>query len=183
VIALGIDPGSTSFGYSVVSYSKKMQPKVLETGTLTNTVRSLVKAEDPEAQAILFSNEVDSIIIRHKVKRVAAERYQNRGIKGSQIELVSMMLAKFLYDSMYEGVPITFVTAAQWKNRINRVHDLKQMYVDGKMLKIEPHEIDASLIAMYDGCNLYGLEHFHFMTETKSLLANIQKVSINVRGK
>lgn len=154
---LGLDPGSTNFGYAVikVSVGKRFQYKVLENGKLTCQLRSLKGDVMPSIN--LFKAEVRKILRRHKPTHLIAERFMTRGIKGATIEYISVMLGVLTQLGIKN---IKFITAAQWKNRWNRHYKLDDFY---KQVCIEDHQVDATNIALYGSALWFDAPYFDYL--------------------
>jgi hypothetical protein len=108
--------------------------------------------KDPLAQYRAYKRELMAL---GKFDLVVAERFQARGNKGPTIECISVMLAALL--ELYPGKTV-FLTASTWKNRVNRVFDLKAYYDDLKHAQVDVrpvsdrktvHELDSSLMGLY----------------------------------
>lgn len=145
---LCLDPGTTNFGLSILRVDGK---KLSIEGS--KTVNNLVKdMTNPEPKYKAFKKELRAL---GKFDLVVAERFQARGNKGPTIECISLMLGALL--ELYPGKTI-FLTASTWKNRVNKVFDLKEYYEDLKQAQapVRPisdrktvHELDSSLMGLY----------------------------------
>lgn len=142
---LSFDPGSVNMGCSLVEINKS-------TGTisvLANTVLAYpinnIKSFGSQKEA--FINEITNWIEIGQPSAIVAERFQSRGLRGTTIECVCIMLG--LLASF--NLPILLITAATWKNRYQKRFnvDLREIY---KELQVAPHQLDSALI----GC--FGLE-------------------------
>jgi hypothetical protein len=185
----GSDPGDSNHGFGIISVdpSKQFKVKILECGMLTCQINNLtdrpakppkskrrkrieVKDYDPfPTQFRLYHSEWDDIIKHYTVKRVTSERFQARGLRGKSIECVSIMNGVIctvadLHNSIYE-----IITAATWKNQVNRYITLVELY---KEVKLPPHVIDAVFIAIYGALRWYNLDwaDLDFMNVRKELL-------------
>lgn len=144
ITILGIDPGSVNAGYAVLLVrvkNKKVQYKLEECGKLDNLLKDLKKPHKKVLRAHV--KEVKSLVTKYQVDYLLTERYMTRGIKGSTIEAVNQMLGALEIGLSQE---ITQIPAATWKNQVNRIFDLKDFY---KSVRVEPHEVDAVLQAMW----------------------------------
>jgi len=142
---LGLDPGSKNAGYAVLRVrikKKKLQYKIEETGKLKNLLTDLKIPHRKILQKHV--GEVRAIIKKYGIKYVLAERYMARGGKQATIEYVNQMLGALEYALPVE---VTQISAATWKNRINRIFDLKKYYKE--CYRVEPHEIDAVFQSMW----------------------------------
>lgn len=85
------------------------------------------------------------------------QRFQPRGISRSNTtELIGMMYGAILSN----GIQAQLILPATWKNRVSKQFDLKALYYAKKNRTPylgEPHELDATLIAMYGAYTLLNL--------------------------
>lgn len=145
---LCLDPGTTNFGLSILCVKGK---KLSIEGS--KTVKNLVKdMKDPEPKYLAFKEEIRAL---GDFDLVVVERFQARGGKGPLVELVTLMLAGVM--EVFPGKTV-FLTASTWKNRVNKVFDLKEYYEDLKQAQapVRPvsarktvHELDSSLMGLY----------------------------------
>lgn len=156
---LGLDPGTNSFAYSVlnVRHTKtgKLTLKVLQHGMVHSTMRDLRYPRLLYQQLLSYKECVLALTSRFDVKAVIAERYMlRRGSGGTAIESINLMLG-ILLDL---GYPTKLTPAVQWKNAMKRLGvDLDGLYLEGKPLKVTPHQIDATHIACFGAMTLTGL--------------------------
>lgn len=145
VRVLSFDPGSVNMGCSLVEYDKSAKKiTVLANTVLTHPLHD-IKAFIKERQR--FVDEINLWINAGRPSAIVAERFQSRGLRGTTIECVCMMLG--ILSSF--GLPVLFITAATWKNRYQKRFgiDLKEIYSE---LQVAPHQLDSALI----GC--FGIE-------------------------
>jgi hypothetical protein len=84
-----------------------------------------------------------------------AERYMNRGIKGTLIECVSFMLNT---NCLYFSGRKQLIAAVTWKSPFKKLWDLDDLY---KLIRpAPPHLLDSSLIAIYISHIHLGLKPF-----------------------
>lgn len=174
---LGNDPGTASFGYTVLDATKR-DFKILEIGMIESTIRNLTeeraykkptKAEKAKAekQGIrltknnmpffvpltegfpIYYNCVNQLIEDYKLSWYVAERFQTRGIGGPTIEMVSMMNGITATLCHSNNIKFRYVVASQWKNEINKIGDLEAIYDYAKQFGLTPHECDSTGIALY----------------------------------
>lgn len=158
---IGVDPGSSNFGYSVVERGRRIA--ILEFGQIEDTVKNLTdkpqkppksrrKKEGPipplEEAMALFLSVFEHLLDQYKPDEVIAERFQPRGIKGKSTELVSFMLGIMALCCKRRNIRFRVTIAGTWKNKVNRNYSIDLAYDFGKMLGISPHEIDAILIGL-----------------------------------
>ena len=141
---LSFDPGSVNMGVSCVEYTPETGYKVLTNAVLSHPLHDIKQFTQSRD---LFLQEVNSWITSYKPQAIIAERFQSRGLKGTTIECVCIMLG--LLASL--NLPVLFITAATWKNRYQKRFnvDLKEIY---REIQVAPHQLDSCLI----GC--YGIE-------------------------
>ena len=167
---LGQDPGIKNYGISIVRMKlshRRLKYQVAYTGMLNNRIQSL-KMFKPEQQAYLA--ELGELISTYNVSMSIAERFMSRGRFGTHGECISFMLGSF---SMQHHVPITLIAAVSWKNACNKHCDLKALY---KQCRAQPHELDATLQAMYLGYLHYGITPYTNLNWTK-LIRNVENAS------
>ena len=162
---LSFDPGSVNMGISIVEIVDR--PRVLCSAVLENPVSDITNLSN---QRILFVSEVQAWIKRFKPQAIIAERFQSRGLRGTTIECVSMMLGML---SMM-NLPFTFITASTWKNQYQRrfAVDLREVY---KEIAVVPHILDSALI----GC--FGLERLNgeLEFELSDIIDDVEGLSLN----
>lgn len=145
---LCLDPGTTNYGLSILNVDGK---KLHLEGS--KTVKNMVKdMKDPLPKYLAYKKELKDL---GAFDLVVAERFQARGNKGPTVESISVMLAALL--ELYPKRTM-FLTASTWKNRVNRVFDLKAFYEDLKQAQVSVrpiserktiHELDSSLMGLY----------------------------------
>ena len=181
---LGCDPGLINFAGTLVAFKGneyRVLRNVMIVKTITDLKQNLEKSRDK------FLKEIAKVGIYKEKKRVLSrlviERFQARGFAGgaSISEAVSLMLGVLLTA----GVASHFhtVTAASWKNAVNRVFDLKEFYKKAwaKPLRIEPHRIDSVLMCLYSEDLHNKTSHIKGLKTKKSrmqLLRMIQDASL-----
>lgn len=168
IIAAGFDPGTRNFGVGVVKiYPNKNIVKLVEFASVKSTVTNLtnktiyrktkVRKEKklvslPFTESyVSFYNIMSGFIRELKVTDVTLERFQTRGLKGKTIECVSMMNSAIALYCMSVDVPVNLITAATWKNAVNRLNiDLLKVYELTKEVHgMTPHETDAIVMAIH----------------------------------
>lgn len=177
-IVYSLDAGSSNNAYSVTSYTKKSMV-FKEIGQFVSPVKNLTdniiypkltKAEKAkfakqgkkripkeERRSIApfyesfptYITSIRGIFDEYKVRDVVTERFQTRGIGGPLIEQVSVMNGALMTIAHSLDLQYRLVTAAQWKNRIEKTISLDVFYLCGKEYGFTPHEVDSSLIGLY----------------------------------
>lgn len=159
---LGIDPGSKNMGYGVVKgriWDGGLQFKIPEVGMFHNRVEKMNGNVRDDLKR--FNRDLRSIVKRHKVDVIVAERYMNRGIRGNTGELVGIMLGAVAMCSVQD---VMFIPAAQWKNALNKNTSLPGLYSDSRLVA---HAVDATCIGMYGVCHYLGYKPFEFAANKK----------------
>lgn len=168
---MGCDMGTKNFGVTVIKAAivdGVFKFKIEGTAMMGQMIKDITNIQR-EAEA--FKKEFARL---PEVNYLAAERYQTRpggrGKRaggGSTVESISMMLGIMLCERAH--TPITYYTAATWKNAFNRTAaDLKEMYEDTKNVKeFAIHQLDSTLIAIYHACKILGVPPYPFITSYK----------------
>lgn len=142
---LAFDPGSRNMGISLVNLHRDTHEiRVLANATMSHPisdVKCVMKQRDK------FEDEVSRWVSLFSPNAIIAERFQSRGLMGTTVECVGIMLGILLQFRL----PTKFITAATWKNNFQKRFgvNLRDTY---KTIPTTPHQLDSSLI----GC--YGLE-------------------------
>ena len=172
ITVLGLDPGTTNFGYSVVQLGvTPFRYNIVEHGMIVNPVKVLSGMEVGE-KAVKFKLELARLKRKHKIDFAVAERFMTRGNGGTTIEAVGLMLG--LTASVF-GTEVCFTTAAVWKNNFNKHYCLKEFYDEMKQYGIVAHRIDALCIGLY-GAELASEEpHFQMLRNIKQFKQKILK--------
>lgn len=139
---LSFDPGSVNMGCSLIDIDRETkQIKVLANTVLMNPLHDIKQFS---RERILFLDEISSWIEKGNPNAIVAERFQSRGIKGTTIECVCMMLGML---SMF-NLPTLYITASTWKNRYQKRFnvDLREIY---REISPAPHQLDSALIGCF----------------------------------
>lgn len=137
MIYTGLDPGHKNFAVSRISVTKTVAKcKVIEAGMLTNTITQM--KGDVRTQMGRYLRD----LLPRLEGPIYAERFMARGLKGATAETVNMALGALVVARK----KVTLIPAAQWKNAVNKVLDLRMLY---KCVGTPPHVVDSTLIAMY----------------------------------
>jgi hypothetical protein len=146
---LGLDPGTRNFALFVgkVRVKNDSITKItpIESLMLKHTISDF---RFLEAELKAFRKEIGRQLERHKPDIVVIERFQSRGNLGGLLEYANVMLGAVatLTQRYCPEARICIITAAAWKNKINRVRKLDELYRFGKL--IGPHRIDAAMLAL-----------------------------------
>jgi Holliday junction resolvasome RuvABC endonuclease subunit len=151
VRVLSMDPGVNNYAWSVIEIKRPFEIKILASGMMTHTLTDLV-GSTVHQETLLFKQEVNQIMTDYDPQFLIAERYMSRGMGGSTIELVNIMIGILASMWTHSSDRILFIPAAQWKNEFNKVvvdeqrTTLEHMY--GKS-KVTEHQIDSTCIGLY----------------------------------
>lgn len=178
IVSLGTDPGAVNFAYS---YTKcrmrngKFRVSILSAGmlhwTITNLTtqaqkpkKSRIKKKIPIAEQMIppykyqmrrFTSDWKRELKVYKPQRYTAERFQARGVAGGALgEYISIMNGILSYIALRNKIEFEFITAAGWKNWVNRFITLDDLYKELRK-DIPAHIIDATFISVHG-----GLKHF-----------------------
>lgn len=159
-IVLGLDPGSRNFGASLVEFcTENRKLTVLRSEVLTKPVHDLTNFV---VEATNFRKEIHEWVTNPEmsVNGIVAERFQSRGLKGSTVECVSVMLG--LIHASHDSLPFKVITAANWKTPLQKRFqlDLKEVYHEYRF-DIPAHQIDAAFIAVYGVEQAFGAVHYN----------------------
>lgn len=152
MLIAGIDPGSRNFAITVIDDNKK----VIKTTLIQNAIRNLTNTPTKK-EPLIFRQQVSRFLKEIRpylidLDYLLIERFQGRGLRGSQGEMVSVMIGLLVADCRKHKIKYTLLTASQWKNHFNRLYkeyNLNDLYETAKAYKLKPHTIDSFLIACY----------------------------------
>lgn len=166
---LSFDPGTANFAFSVQDYSYKngkLSAEVVGTGMFTRCITQL-HGKHMHHQIRRFKSAMIKLRDTYKPDMVSIERFQSRGLKGTTIECICIMIGLMLH--IFKKQEPKIFLASTWKNRINRLVDLKATYTQyGMQLKAStktPHELDATLIGFYIATRHFGMGDFANFTD------------------
>jgi Holliday junction resolvasome RuvABC endonuclease subunit len=165
ITVLGVDPGTNNCAASVLHICfKPFKFNYLHVGMIQNPVKE-IKGRDLKQRCDKFNRELSALKRKHRPTHLIAERFMTRGRGGSTtIEAVSMQLGIMSRMAMAE---ICFIPASQWKNAVNRITCLDDLYDGTKQLGFTPHELDSALIAMYGACMWADQPYYKALTNIK----------------
>lgn len=150
---LGLDPGKSNFGIAVVELPKNSSsPVVLSNGILECPLDN-IKDHFRDGVAT-FLVEIEHWMSEFRPSAIIAERFQSRGLMGTTVEVVGIMLGALCVH--YMDLPMSVITAAQWKNPLQRATEpLKGVY---SRCRTTPHQIDAVFQSCYGLSRGLGVE-------------------------
>ncbi len=144
------DPGTKNYGYAITQgrvKNGKFQVRFWENGKLYRTVLQLKDSTPMRESLQQYLEDISSIYKRcpHPVVTIA-ERYMTRGIRGTLVECVNVMLGA-LVTQIEPSSKLKLVAAVTWKREMERCGlDLKEMY---RLARVSAHQIDASLMSLF----------------------------------
>lgn len=140
---LSFDPGSVNMGCSLIEIDKTdpKSIKVLANTVLLHPINDIKRFSTEKEK---FINEINTWLQFGKPDAIVAERFQARGLRGTTIECVCIMLGLLASFKL----PILLITAATWKNRYQSrfAINLKSLY---KEILTAPHQLDSALIGCF----------------------------------
>lgn len=144
------DPGKVNFALAVLDYSEKID--IVGTKMFDNPVQAMHL--DVAGASEKFLTELETMWkLYGPFDAMCFERFQSRGLGGNTIEVISLMLGLLTVFALRKKIPISLITASQWKNAFNRTMCLNDLYdvhkLRSKKSPKEIHEFDASLINLY----------------------------------
>lgn len=151
---LGFDPGTANFGCFaglLVGEDNLRYAEAYESHMLVNPLTDMTRIMEDRVR---FRNEIVSYLEEYQPHAIVIERFMTRGLKGATIELVNMMIGiitSILMDYEEQGkfVYLKIVTAASWKNQVNRIINLDTLYAVCRKRGVVDHKLDAALMSMY----------------------------------
>lgn len=180
MISIGHDPGRSNYAYSILDFklvNDRPAAKLLRCGLLQSPI---VGFKNLPKQVGDFTAEFLEIerSCSEQATVYSVERFQGRGIKSSLLETVNVAVGcgVLLFNNRNYQVNIYTPTAGTWKGAVNRVCDLKDWY---KRIRCTPHELDATLIAMYGVYRYYEVTPFSTFTEgdMANLVAAVERTT------
>lgn len=152
---------------------KKLEIEILGTGMIEHD-KLLYNVVEAQAELMAFEENLRNILAPYEpIGAVFMERFQSRGNGGSTIEAINMGLGRV--SSMFNHLGPTypkFITAATWKNRVNKKFDLKHEYKNQGLTSkaksyVGPteHQLDSTLIGVYGLHQYFGIEDFEVFDE------------------
>ena len=174
---MGLDPGPVNFSLALVDVKynrKRLSPRVVSSTMLNNTLFSM---ENASSRLKRMVKEIESHLLVDNVEvgLIVCERFQSRGLRGLTTETTNVMIGALLIylSTKYPHIKIRLTTASTWKNRLNKIVDLKGLY---KKVRTTPHQLDAVCMSIFA-----GYKRFNPDTMFKNLESNRQ-LSILVSG-
>lgn len=177
---LGFDPGTANFGCfagHVVERKGLLEVTSFESSLLINPLT--VVGNFQEGDVDRYVNEMRSFIETYEPHMITIERFMTRGINGATIELVSMMIGMLsLLVKEYEAkrgqrIQLNIIPAAVWKNQVNRVYSLDDVYSDARAHGIPDHKVDSCLMSLY--LLVPGKNPYEFLADKKAYSLFLQQ--------
>lgn len=163
MIVISADPGTKNFAITVASHklvNGKMVSKILGTCMIDTTIKDL--NSDVAASIARFEKTLRKIRKEYGPSLAYVERFQSRGLKGTTIECINIMLGIFV--RVFSDLNPTLLLASTWKNRLNKRFDLKELYKTSGLMSKKSiktvHELDSMFIGFYGFCREHKLPYF-----------------------
>ena len=141
---IAFDPGIKNYGYSALSTEPL---NIIKAGHLKNPISS-IKQDSLKESIKLHLWEINDLLehigFRDTQDKIIIERYQSRGYRNLQLELVNVMLGVLL--GHYDALP---VMPATWKTFIKRHYGSNDMMHLLQNSNLSPHMADATGMAIY----------------------------------
>lgn len=180
---IGFDPAIKNFGFSCIEIREDWPAwRILEANLLKFPINEIGEELIPSID--LYMMEINRIFRMHKPKDIMIERFQNRSrIGASQNEKVNIMIGLLVHaaNNSYK-CSVYAKTAAAWKNKINMIIDIEDIYkathelvkrnckeyniknesknvILGKI----PHTVDSTIMALSIGCEQLKIEKKKFI--------------------
>jgi hypothetical protein len=177
MLGMGYDAGTHNAAYSIIKLSKKSFD-FLEIGMIDSTFKNMTdniiykkptKADRAKAKKAgvrllktdmpsflplkdefpKFYKVIEDITNEYKLEYFIGERFQTRGNGGPLIEMVSMQLGVIYTINHMKNIASRLVVASQWKNKVNSISNLEDIYAYAHQFNITPHECDSTGMALY----------------------------------
>lgn len=162
---LAMDPGTSNYAWSVLEVERPFKAKLVATGMIQNTLKTLTQNLKESGKA--FYDEVQSIKEQFGVDHIILERFQARGMKGTTIELVNVMIGIIMGTWKKSYRSFKLITAAQWKNEWNRNGDLKAFY---EKVSCTVHQADSIGIGLYGAAFWFDEKPFETLKKLENQL-------------
>lgn len=164
---LAIDPGTTNCAWAVIEVNKTTI-KILASGQIIDTIKKIHENVFINKEVDNFYTEVFSIMEEYLVDTIIFERFMARGLKGTTIELVNIMLGIIsgiiISRNIHWKHRLRAITPAEWKNSWNKSGNLLHFY---KKVECSPHQVDAIGIGIYGAQTLLGIKPFENFNESE----------------
>lgn len=165
---LGVDPGSANYAYTYLEVSPV---KIISCGMIQTTINNLIDkpVKPPKSQIRktksfvyrkpfmdqlgLYCKDWKKSFNKFKPYHITCERYQSRRMGGAVIEYTNMMSGVLACLTRDHGHTIDFITAATWKNQINKLSCLDDIY---KEVSLPPHVVDSAFIGLFGALKKTG---------------------------
>jgi len=147
---LAMDPGVKNYAYSVITD----KPDIIFTGHLNNPLQS-IKQNELRSNICDYKRDIRNLFKKINFTKgdiIAIERYQSRGHKNLQIELVNIMIgviAGKIIVEKHENYSLFLITPSTWKNFIKNKYGTNEMTKIITDKNLSPHIKDTIGIATY----------------------------------
>lgn len=186
ITVLSMDPGTTNYAASVLKIAtvgEQVKIKVIGTRMVG---KAIMEPKYIVPQVRSFQSEIWNLEYHHgPFDLVCAERFQSRGLKGTTIESINMMLGVLAVTFPQ----LEIYTASTWKNSANRVFDLKATYEELKAVtkprakadRRTVHELDCTFMGIYHACKNLDVDPFRMFDSGKRVSSFIQHVDASAK--
>lgn len=169
---LSMDPGTSNHAWSVLHVGKGFKITVLGSGMVHNTIKDL--KGDMLGKTAKYIEEVAEIAEHYGASHFIMERYMARGMKGSTIECVNVMIGALMGSAAHRlGITadrMMVIPASQWKNEWNRRSDLEAFYDKTKCVN---HQVDSVGIGLYGAAIWFSRKPFENIKQMERGLAKM----------
>lgn len=163
---LSIDPGVQNYAFSLITN----EPNIIFSGHLQSPIKSITQ-ENFKSNICLYKKDIRILLKKANLNKddiVVIERYQSRGHRTLQIELINIMLGiiidKLIVES-YKKQQVYLITPATWKLFIKNKYGTNNMakIINKKELSI--HIKDTIGLATYIFEKKYNIEILNKLKE------------------
>lgn len=179
---LSCDPGSTNFGWAVLSGRRigdTLSFKIIANGMCPCPIKQVKNSKDLRSQQLIFQKWFAGMLDNYQIDAVCAERFMARGLLGALGEYIGIMLGIMLCTSKHK--PLKVFPAATWKNAVKRnTGDKEWLSHAYKMIKVVPHQLDATLMGVwtiYQGFKRTDFKGLDLNTARNTIFTQIENTS------
>lgn len=182
---LGIDPGFTNCGYSIIDIrgdASGMVWRLRAAGLIQNPIQDF---KHLDKSVLRYEQELTDMHEQYGITLLGIERFIGRQFtpKGKNPEAISFMVAVAASWGARRRVPTTLITAAQWKNGWNlkgKKGAIKRASTDDlyRACAAPAHLVDGCLQARYVGALACGTKPFERDTNkgAERMLRRIERI-------
>ena len=179
---MGLDPGPVNFSLALVDVKynrKRVSPTVVTSTMLNNTLFSMENATN-RLKRMVKEIERHLLVDGVEVGLIVCERFQSRGLRGLTTETTNVMIGALLIylSTKYPHIKLRLTTASTWKNKLNKVVNLKELY---KRVRTTPHQLDAVCMSIFAGYKRFNpdimFKNLESNRQLTILVSGIEKTS------